>query len=132
MTIARRLTLLLTVPLVVLVGLGFYVVTQLEKIETKSRFVAEDQIESLVALGNISRSVSGMRVNLRDYLLADDKTVQAENEKLYRQFSADLDRQLKAYGDSLISDVRDERMLAQFRDFSRQWSSGSAAVMLLP
>ena len=87
MTIARRLTLLLTVPLVVLVGLGFFVVNQLNKIESQEPVCGRDQIGSLVALGNISRSVTGMRVDLRNYVLADDKTEQAETEKLYRQFS---------------------------------------------
>ena len=51
MTIAKRLTLLLTVPLVVLLGFGLFVMYQLRAIEQKSRFVAEQQIRSLKVHG---------------------------------------------------------------------------------
>ena len=47
MTIARRLLILVAVPLLVLGGLGLFVHRQLESIEARSRFVAENQIGSL-------------------------------------------------------------------------------------
>ena len=42
MTIATRLTLLLAVPLLILAGLGLFIVYQLNNIEKKGRFVAVD------------------------------------------------------------------------------------------
>ncbi|MDB5554035.1 MAG: hypothetical protein JWL86_4019 [Rhizobium sp.] len=43
MTIARRLIVLLAIPLVILTGLGIFVAVQLGEIETRTRFVSETQ-----------------------------------------------------------------------------------------
>ena len=72
MTIARRLLILVAVPLLILGGLGLVVQRQLHSIESRSRFVAETQIGSLAALGNITRTFTEMRVNVRSALLTDD------------------------------------------------------------
>ena len=77
MTIAKRLVLLLAVPLLVLAGLGVFTWSQLTTIETRSRFVAELQVPSLAALGNISRAFAELRVHLRNHVLA---TSEAERE----------------------------------------------------
>ena len=54
MTIAKRLIVLLAVPLLILIGLGVFIPTQLARIEVQSKFLAEDQIASLAVLGNIN------------------------------------------------------------------------------
>src|SRR3974390_1628705 len=104
MTIARRLTLLLTVPLLALVSVGLFMSRQLHEIEGKTRFVSQTQIGSLLALGPISRSVTGMRGDIRNYLLADTQEDRDKSMALYRQYVADLDRQLADYEARLISD----------------------------
>ena len=121
MTIAHRLTLLLAVPLVVLIGLGVLIANRFDQISRQSRFVAEAQIGSVTQLGKISRSVTALRVDLRNHLLAEDKDAQAESEKLYRQFEEDLDRQLAVYGDTLISDSKDQRFFSDFSNLQRTW-----------
>ena len=70
MTIAKRLIILLAVPLVALVGLGVFTRLQLAQIEARSRFVAESRIVALATLGNLSRSFAELRVNVRSHLLA--------------------------------------------------------------
>ena len=61
MTIGKRLVLLLTVPLLALAALGIFTRLQLTTTETRSRFVADIQVPSLAALGNISRIFAEMR-----------------------------------------------------------------------
>jgi hypothetical protein len=73
-TIARRLVVLLTVPLVALLGLGVFTRLQLAEIEERSRLVAESRIVALATLGNLSRGFSELRVNVRSYLLAENDT----------------------------------------------------------
>ena len=73
MTIAKRLIILLAVPLVALLGLGVFTRLQLAEIEARSRFVAESRIVALATLGNLSRSFSELRVNVRSHLLATDR-----------------------------------------------------------
>src|SRR3974377_447057 len=104
MTIARRLALLAAVPILVLIALGGFLLYELNQIEKKSRLVAELQVESLAALGNISRNLAEGRVNLRNCLLAGEKEGQVELAKAFRDNSAELNRLLDRYGDALISD----------------------------
>ena len=123
MTIARRLTALLALPLLVLFALGVFSAMQLAKIETNSRFLSETQIGSLAALGDISRSFAEMRVNLRSALLTEDKAAQARAEALYREDEQDLDKSLNLFGDSLISDEKDRRLFNDFRRMSTEWNT---------
>jgi hypothetical protein len=70
MTIAKRLIILLGVPLVALLGLGVFIRIQLARIEERGRFAAEFRIVAFATLGNLSRGFAELRVNVRSYLLA--------------------------------------------------------------
>src|SRR5262245_18480089 len=118
MTIAKRLILLLAVPLVALVGLGDFMRHHLTAIEERSRFVAESQIVSLAALGNISRSFAEMRVNVRSHLLASNPVEQAKALTLFKEDEANLVRRLQQYADRLVTSERDRRLLTEFRESS--------------
>src|SRR6185436_480818 len=111
MTIAGRLILLLAVPLAALLGLGVFVRIHLAQIEERSRFMAEAQIPSLAALGNISRSFAEMRVNVRSHLLTTNPLEQAKARVLFNEDEADFARLLQQYADKLISDEKDRRLL---------------------
>src|SRR5512138_1327560 len=129
MTIAKRLVLLLAVPLVALLGLGVFTRLQLSKVEIRSRFVAETQIGSLAALGHISRSLSELRVNVSSFLLATNEVQQAKVRATFDAGEAEVNRLLGQYADSLISDEKDRRQLNDYRDLSREWISGAKQVM---
>ncbi len=131
MTIAKRLIILLAVPLVALLGLGVFTRVQLSKIETRSRFVAETQIGSLAALGHISRSFSELRVNVRSYLLATNQVQQTTARSAFDASEAELHRFLGKYADSLISDEKDRRQLNDYGVLSREWIRGARQVMTL-
>jgi two-component system, sensor histidine kinase and response regulator len=131
MTIAKRMLILLTVPLLALAGLGVFTRIQLVKIEFRSRFVAENQIGCLATLGNISRSFSELRVNVRSYLLATNPTEQAKARSTFDTDEADLARLLNQYADTLISDEQDRRQLNEFQTLSREWIVDARQVMAM-
>ena len=130
MTIAKRLTLLLAVPLLVLAVLGLFVAYQLNHIEFKNKFVGI-QIESLAVMGNISQCLTEMRVSTRTYFLTQDKDEQARAEKTVRQNAAELKRLLARYGDSLVSDDKDRRLFTEVVDLSHQWSVEAQKLIAL-
>src|SRR5262252_2462029 len=101
MTIAKRLALLVALPIAVLLALGGYIAYQLRAIEQKNRFVSEMQIESLAALGNISSQLTDMRVNIRNYLLAEGEVEAAQPSADLRLHSEEMTRLLDRYGDAL-------------------------------
>ena len=131
MTIAKRLIILLAVPLVALVGLGLFIRSQLAEIESRSRFVSESQIPSLAVLGNLSRSFAELRVNVRSYLLATNEAGRTEARSAFAAGEAEVNRLLGQYGDSLLSSDRDRRLLNDYRDSSRGWIITAKQAMTL-
>ena len=131
MTIARRLIVLVAVPLLALIGLGIFIRVQLAEVETLSRFVAETQIDSLATLGNISRSFSELRVRARDHLLNSDKAEQDNIRAAFRAGRAGLTQLLREYADNFVSDVKDQIFLDEYRYLSGQWVGSTEKAMSL-
>ena len=131
MTIARRLILLVSIPLLLLIGLGLYSRFELAKIDTQSQFVARDQIGSLVTLGSITRSLTELRLFLRGYLLEVD---QARRKKARSDFEADratFTQLLEKYADNLVTDDKDRRLLNDFTTLSGQYFAGADKILEL-
>ena len=107
MTIARRLMILVAVPLLFMVALGAIVRSEMQRVETLSRFVVENQLGGITALGNISRSFATLRLEVRDRLLSRDA---AEQQKYRTQFDTDkaeFTTLLSKYTDTRTSDAKD-------------------------
>ena len=131
MTIARRLLILLSIPVLALLGLGWFTSVQLAGIESRSRFVAENQIGSLVTLAAIDRSYSGQRIILRNHLISGDPSRQAQFEADFRTGTTESERLLALYADRFISDAQDRRLLEEFRRLGQEWTRGAEQVMEL-
>ena len=131
MTIARRLSVLLAIPLVALVGLGIFSRLQTTDLETRSRFVAELQIPSLATLGDISRVHESVRVELRDHVLAATDAKRAAIQQSFERDETELSRLLTHYGQHLISDERDRSLLEAYRNLHREWLIGAREIMSL-
>jgi PAS domain S-box-containing protein len=123
--------LMLAVPLVILVGLGVLVRVQLTRIDAQSRFLADLQIQSLASLGNVSRTFSELRINVRSYVLATDPAQQATARALFDEDKANLSSLLRHYGDALISDERDRELYGEYRGLSAEWTAGAEKVLAL-
>src|SRR4051812_15307141 len=131
MTIARRLIVLLAVPLVILLGIGLFTRAQLVRIEDRTRFVAESRVVALVRLGDVSRRFIEMRVNLRSHLLATNDAGRAAARREFDQDRAELFRLLNDYADARSTSDHGRRLLNDFRSESRQWIANAEAAMAL-
>ena len=131
MTIARRLTLLVAMPLVAFVSLGIFVRTQIARVETLSEFVVDKQIQSLAALGNIQRSFEEARVSARNYLLAPNEEARASAEAALHKSKLELNGLLTAYLDTLISSDEDRRMCNEFLELLRRWTDETDKIIRL-
>ena len=131
MTIAQRLIVLLAVPLVALVGLGWFVRQQLKEIEVDSRFVAESRIEALATLGDLSRASAELRIALRDDLLAQDPAHRAAIRAAFDQAVAEQSRLLRQYADGLVVGDRGRRLLNDYQAVARDWMEAARQVMTL-
>jgi signal transduction histidine kinase/DNA-binding response OmpR family regulator/HAMP domain-containing protein len=131
MTIAARLIVLLTTPLVALAALGVFTRVRLADIEARSRFVAESRIDAIATLGNLSRSFSELRVNLRSHLLAADDAQRTAARAAFDEDERDVNQRLRDYADRLVVDDAGRRLLREYETSSREWIAGVKQVMLL-
>jgi len=131
MTIAKRLMILLALPLVALAGLGVFARLQLAKIEARSRFVSESRIVALATLGNLSRSFAELRVNLRSHLLASSDEQRAVARAAFDDDEREVNRLLQAYADGMVFDDKGRRLLDDYQTSSREWIAGVKQVMVL-
>ena len=131
MTIAKRLMILLAVPLVALLGIGIFSRFLLSKVETRSRFMAEIQVPSLGVLGNLSRNFTELRVEVRTFLLATNEVEQAKCRSAFDASELEVTRMLQRYADQLISDDQDRRFLEEYRSAAGEWVAGARQVMKL-
>src|SRR6185436_8090884 len=128
MTIAKRLIILLTVPLAALVGLGIFTRLQLAQIEAHSRFVAESRFVALATLGNLSRSFAELRVNLRSHLLATTDAQRTDARRLFDDDEQDVTRLIREYADGLVLGDKDRRLLDEYQNLSREWITGAKQI----
>jgi PAS domain S-box-containing protein len=131
MNIAKRLVLLLAVPLAALLALGAFRDLQLGTIRDRGKFVAEVQLPSVALIGNIGRKQGEIRVDLRDYLLAKSDKERARAVAAFQSTEEELNQLLDQYADTLISDERDRRLLGEYRDFLTQWLAAAKRLMVL-
>ena len=130
-TIAKRLIVLLMVPLLALIGLGVFARLQLAEIEARSRFVAESRVTALAALGNLSRGFAELRVNVRSYLLATADAQRRAARAAFDDDERDVGRLLASYADSLVLGGKERRLLGEYQTLSREWITGAKQVMVL-
>src|SRR4051812_11311518 len=108
MTIGKRLLVLVAVPLVALLVFGIIDRIQLSAIEERSRFIAEDKLGSVAALGGISGSFAELRVSVRNVLLAANQSERAAARATFDDNARGLTQLLQQYSDSFVSgDERD-------------------------
>src|SRR5262249_17734822 len=121
MNLAKRLALLLAVPLAAVVPLGVILHLQLWTIEERGKFVSDMQVPSLATIGKVTRTFGEMRVGAREYLLAPGDKERAEVLAAFEADEKKLTKLLAQYADSYISDEHDRRLMSDYRDLTTQW-----------
>ena len=131
MTIAKRLFLLLAVPIVALLAFGFFTRMQLEKIEERSRFMAESRLVALTTVDNLSRRFVEIRVNVRGYLLATTDAQRSTARRAFDDGEKEVMDLLRYYADHLVVTDQGRRLLGEYQTLGREWIAGAEKVMAL-
>jgi signal transduction histidine kinase/CheY-like chemotaxis protein/HAMP domain-containing protein len=130
MTIARRLVLLLAIPLAGLVGLGLFTRAQFARVESAARFTAS-RTRALSVLGELSGSFAELRVAMRDFLMAGDPAQRAAARSAFDENERQVTRLLQEYADGLVLSDRGRRILSDYQGLSRDWIVGARQIMAL-
>src|SRR5262252_9160943 len=116
MTIAKRLTILLVVPLLAFSGLGIFNWIEVTNVENRTLSISEDQIPSLATLGNLTRSYADLRLAVRNDLLATNDAGRASARAAFDKSVTEVNDLLSHYSGKLISDDEDRRNLNEYRE----------------
>ncbi|HXJ79892.1 MAG TPA: response regulator [Candidatus Methylomirabilis sp.] len=131
MTIARRLLILLSVPLITLLALGVFMKLRLDQIEERGRFVAEKQIASLTVVATIAQIFEDLRTDVRSYFLEDVTAAREQYRQGFAREKAEAIKLLRQYEDTLVADDRDRRLTAEVREGMNEWILGAERAMSL-
>jgi two-component system, sensor histidine kinase and response regulator len=131
MAIAKRLIILLALPLVALLALGIFTRLQLARIEARGRFVTESRIEALATLGNLSRTFTELRVDLPRYLLATDDAQRSAARAAIDEDEREVTRLLRHYADDIVVSNQGRRLLSQYQTLGQDWIATAKRAMAL-
>ncbi|HTR43582.1 MAG TPA: response regulator [Pseudomonadales bacterium] len=129
MTIARRLIILLVVPLVAFIALGIFNWFEVENVKTRARFLAQVQVPALVTMGSLTRSFGEMRVEERNSMVATNEAERAAIKASFSKEEANINTLMQQYADGLIADDRDRRLMNDYKDAILTWMDGAKRVM---
>jgi len=131
MTIAKRLILLLAVPIVALLAFGIFTRLQLGKIEERSRFVAESRLVALTTVDHLSRRFVEIRVNVRSYLLSTTDEQRKVARRSFEDGEKEVLESLRYYADHLVVTDQGRRLLGEYQTLGQEWMTGAEKVMAL-
>ena len=80
-SVAQRITLTLTVALLMLIGVGSYALWGLGAAQTRFEYVQENTVPSVKVLNEASLAVQRLRVAVRDHVLAENDEEKTDAEK---------------------------------------------------
>ena len=132
MTIAKRLLILLSIPLVTLVGLGVFMKIRLDQIEERGRFVAETADHEPEGRGDHHadlRGAAGRRPQLSPGRRL--RGPEASRREGFERRKTEVAKLVRQYEDTLISDDRDRRLTTEVRERTREWIAGAEHAMAL-
>ncbi len=131
MTIARRLFVLMSVPLVVMIGLGVLSWAQLREIKDRNRFLAENITPSLALLAHMGHEFLEMRTSIGGILATTDADRHQTLSASYLRARLDLNASLRRYADTLLVDAVEERLVAECRNATDRWTASVDRTLAL-
>jgi signal transduction histidine kinase/DNA-binding response OmpR family regulator/HAMP domain-containing protein len=131
MTIAKRLLILLAVPLLILATLGVFLRSRLATSVESSVYVSQIQIPSLAIVGNVARNFTEMRVCFRNTMLTEDKEQLARELASFERLRSKVVDLLAEFSDGFVSDDHDRRLLEEYRRLSTKWTENAQQIMEL-
>jgi PAS domain S-box-containing protein len=129
MNIAKRLALLLAVPLLALAGLAIFVHLQLATIDDRGQNMADIQVPTLAIIGSVTRAYGEVRVDARDYITATDPGQRNALAAHFRLTQAEMERLFEYYARALVVGQEDRQLLENFRRLVTEWTAGAKEAM---
>ncbi|MEI7430171.1 MAG: methyl-accepting chemotaxis protein [Betaproteobacteria bacterium] len=128
-TIAQRITLMLTVALISLIGIGAYALLGLGNAQDRFEFMQENVIPSVKVLNEAILAIERNRIATRDHMLASSPAEKETAAKKVNEFFAVIEKSFAKYEKECIADDTDRKMLQADRDALSRYIPKVQAVL---
>ncbi len=121
MTIAKRLILLLAVPLLIILGIGFATRKEMERIEESTRYMAESRVVALARIGDITRNFAEMAVSTRNAILETDPSRRSTAQAKADAARIEVRLLLDDYQKNRVGSIKGGNYLHEFQKICEEW-----------
>jgi methyl-accepting chemotaxis protein len=130
MSIAKRLTILMFVAVIALIGVAGGSLIQMNRIYRAANFSNENVVPSILVLEEGVRKYMVLRIRIYRFVMSTDEKEKARAEADIAKAKSEVDQALKSY-DPLIYDDEDRRLLeGEKKSFANYWETVSPALEL--
>lgn len=129
MTIAKRLYVLMTVPVLLILVLGVVMWRQLANIERLSGFLTDKVTPGLAQLAHINHDVTRLGLSISDNTHADSFQDRAANRASFTTARASIAAALEIYAANYVAEDDERILLEDFRHTSRVWADLAADIL---
>ena len=123
MTIAKRLILLLAVPLLIILGIGLSTRQEMGRIEESTRYMAESRVVALARIGDITRKFAEMAVSTRNSILETDPSLRSAAQAKADAARIEVRLLLDDYAKNRVGSVKGGQYLHEFQMICEEWIS---------
>jgi signal transduction histidine kinase/DNA-binding response OmpR family regulator/HAMP domain-containing protein len=129
MTIARRLTILLALPLLALLFYSVAGYGQLSLARSRIGVVIHREVPSVVTIGRIARSLAGAQADVQDLIQEPDKNRRMRAAQNYFDNKQEMTREFDRYLAEYVSDKEDLRLTIETRNQLLQWLNSADEIV---
>jgi signal transduction histidine kinase/CheY-like chemotaxis protein/HPt (histidine-containing phosphotransfer) domain-containing protein/HAMP domain-containing protein len=129
MTIARRLTILLALPLLALLFYSVVGYGQLSLARSRIDVVIHREVPSVVSIGRIARSLAAAQADVQELLQEPDKNRRMRAAQNYFDNKQEMTRELDRYLAEYVSDKTDLRLTVETRNQLLQWLNSADEIV---
>jgi signal transduction histidine kinase/CheY-like chemotaxis protein len=121
MSIAKRLIILLAVPLLIILGIGFSTRLEMNRIEESTRYMAESRVVALARIGDITRKFAEMAVSSRNSILETDPSLRAAMQAKADASRIEVRLLLADYAKNRVGSTQGVMFLREFETICEEW-----------
>ena len=131
MTIAKRLYVLISVPVLIVVLLGLLIRNEVRQIDERSRFLAENVGPSLVLLAHLGHDVTKLAAGVNNHAQAEDPATEAESLAQADAAKHAIISAVRSYATVVAGPERGSPLLADYDELVTRWMTEADAILAL-
>jgi len=129
--IAKKLYAMIFIAMLGMAGIAGLCQYQMERIYDAGNYTTINTVPSILAISDALTTFYGIRVAVRDHIVESDQAKMAAYDKLIQGKAEKIEKTLKLYEDTLISNEEDRRLLVEDRTLLKEYLASIEPILAL-